>query len=818
MDLFKLFGTIEIDNKNAKKALKETSDEGSAAESKLSKVFGGLGKGAAVAGKAIGAGLVAGSTAVAGLVTQSIQSFAEYEQLVGGVDTLFKDASSKVQEYAANAYKTAGMSANDYMNTVTSFSASLLQSLDGDTTAAAEKANLAITDISDNANKMGTDMGMIQNAYQGFAKQNYTMLDNLKLGYGGTKEEMARLLEDAEKLSGVKYDISSYADIVDAIHVVQTEMGITGTTAKEASSTITGSLSSMKGAWQNLLTAMTTDELPFDEYVNTFVNSVSTVVSNIMPRIQQALVGCVNLINQLAPIIIGAIPELLNTILPSVVSAATGIIDAIVAALPSAVQAIVNVLPALIDGVMQVVDGLIGALPTIMQTLVAALPTLIPQLIDAVVNLIMMLVVVFPQIIQPIIDALPTIIVSIVDALLTNLPVLIQGCIQLIGALIAAFPQILAALWEAIGGIFVLLGEKILGFFEPVKNAISNAWQAMGNVAGLSNMKAMIEQVWGAIKDYVTTYINAIKNVVTTVWDSIKNVVSTVLNSIKNVISTAWEAIKTIISNVMKLIASVLNGDWEGVKSAISNILNAIKSVIESVWNAIKNVISSVLNGIKNVVSSIWDGIKNVISTAINSVKTIVSSVFNGIKGTISSVFNGIKTTATSAWNDIKTAISRPIEAARDAVKTAIDKMKSFFNFKWELPKLKLPHFKMSGEFSIVPPSVPKFSVEWYKKAMDNPLLMNKPTIFGYNAASGSLMGGGEAGSEVVSGTNTLMNMIQTAVSEQNSGMLAVLTKILQAILEMDSNMGGHLREALENTALELNNREFARIVKAVKA
>ena len=182
MELFKLHGTIDVDNTSANKALDETSDKGKKTQGTLSKVMSGLGNGAAAVGKAVGAGMVVAGTAVAGLATQSIQAYASYEQLVGGVDTLFKQSSGKVQEYARSAYKTAGLSANEYMETVTSFSASLLQSLGGDTEKAAEKANTAIIDMSDNANKMGTSMEMIQNAYQGFAKQNYTMLDNLNVG------------------------------------------------------------------------------------------------------------------------------------------------------------------------------------------------------------------------------------------------------------------------------------------------------------------------------------------------------------------------------------------------------------------------------------------------------------------------------------------------------------------------------------------------------------------------------------------------------------------------------------------------------------
>ena len=229
---------------------------------------------------------------------QALDSYADYEQLVGGVETLFKDNASTVENYANNAYKTAGLSANEYMETVTAFSASLLQSLNGDTAKSAEVADMAITDMADNANKMGTSMDMIQNAYQGFAKQNYTMLDNLKLGYGGTKSEMERLLADAQKISGVKYDISNLNDVYQAIHVIQGELGITGTTAKEASTTIQGSVSAMKSAWSNMLTGIADDNADFDGLVNNLVESIGTAAENIMPRVQIIIDGVIALVDR----------------------------------------------------------------------------------------------------------------------------------------------------------------------------------------------------------------------------------------------------------------------------------------------------------------------------------------------------------------------------------------------------------------------------------------------------------------------------------------------------------------------------------------
>lgn len=249
-----------------------------------------LEKGANTAMKGVVTAVGAVTTAIAGIGVASIKSYADLEQNIGGVETLFKKSSNKVIENAKNAYKTAGMSANEYMSTVTGFSASLLQSLSGNTEKAADVADMALVDMSDNANKMGTSMASIQYAYQGFAKQNYTMLDNLKLGYGGTKEEMQRLLKDAQKISGVKYDISNLNDVFQAIHVIQGELGITGTTAKEAEETISGSIASMKSAWDNFLNGSG----DFDKVVETAkiaIENIATAVSEQLPRIAEEIVS-----------------------------------------------------------------------------------------------------------------------------------------------------------------------------------------------------------------------------------------------------------------------------------------------------------------------------------------------------------------------------------------------------------------------------------------------------------------------------------------------------------------------------------------------
>ena len=752
MELFKILGTIAIEKADAIRALKETQDEGEKTGSTLGKAFSGIGKGAAVVGKAIMTGLAVGATAVAGLATAAINAYGDYEQLVGGVETLFgtrgaqsveeyakivgksvkdveaefgmlQEAQSAVMENASNAYKTAGLSMNEYMETANGLAAALNQSSASQLESAA-LADQAIIDMADNAAKMGTSMESIQTAYAGFAKQNYTMLDNLKLGYGGTKEEMQRLLDDAGKIAGKKFDLSSFADVTEAIHVMQVEMGIAGTTAAEASGTIQGSFSMLKGAWSNLMVGLSDPEANLDSLISNVFDSVTTFAGNLIPRITQVLSGIATAFKQLVPMITNEIPNLLGQVLPALVDGAVALIDGLVAAMPGIVSAIMAALPALIDGVLQLITSLatalpqiiqpiVDALPSIIQAIVTALPTLIPALIDGLVQVIVMLCGMIPQIIQPLIDNLHTIIISIIEALLNNLPVLIEGIIQLTMGIVTALPQIIQALVDAIPTIVSLLVEAILtnlpaiimgliqvvmgivvalpqifgsliqavpaalsGIWDAIQNVFaplgawfSNVWSSLGNVPGLAQLKTMIEQVWAAIKNHITVVVGAIKDYITTYWEAIKNVISTVVSSIKNVISTAWEAIKTVISNVMKLISSVLKGDWEGVKSAISNIQEAIKSVISSVWNAIKAVISSVLNGIKSVVSSAWNGIKSVVSSSLNTIKSVATSIWNGIKSAISNAVNGIKSTVSKGFNEVKSTITNTIKELPGKVK-----------------------------------------------------------------------------------------------------------------------------------------------------
>lgn len=502
---------------NETKKAGNATDETSGKFSKLGEVAKGAAK---VALAAVGAT----AAAVGALVKQAVESYADYEQLVGGVDTLFGTASAEVQKKADNAYKTAGMSANEYMETVTGFSASLIQSLGGDTEKAAKYADMAITDMSDNANKMGTDMSSIQNAYQGFAKQNYTMLDNLKLGYGGTKEEMERLLEDASKISGIKYDISSYADIVDAIHVVQTEMGITGTTAKEASTTIQGSISSMKSAWQNLLTGLADENADLDVLVTNMIESVGTVVENVLPKISVAAEGIVSLIQNLIP----QIPPLIEQLLPPLLDGALSLIQGLVTILPEITSTIIGMLqsvltslvgmtPEILTSILTIITELLntitGMLPTIVEAIMQVVPQLItslvaaiPQLLDAAIQFLLAIVEAVPTIITSLVDALPSIVSTIVSTLISNLPLLQKAAFQLFFGIIKAIPEIIVELGKSLPNIISGITDGLIkGIPELVKtggNMLKGLFDGLLDITAIGNaVKKLFNGIVGGLKE-----------------------------------------------------------------------------------------------------------------------------------------------------------------------------------------------------------------------------------------------------------------------------------------------------------------------------
>lgn len=531
------------------------------------KVVSGFGstikKGFALAAKAGIATISAASAGIGAIVKSSASAYADYEQNIGGIETLFKDNADTIVKYASEAYKTAGISANDYMQNVTSFSASLLQGLGGDTAHAAEIANEAMVDMSDNANKMGTDISSIQNAYQGFAKQNYTMLDNLKLGYGGTQSEMARLINDSGvlgdsiKVNEKTVNSVSFDKMIEAIHKVQTDLDITGTTSKEAATTVSGSLGSVKAAWANLMAGMGDKNADLKNLIKEMVSTVKTFAKNILPVIKQALSGVTTLISELAPDIAAELPQLVSDLLPQLIEAGTQIFQALVKGISDNIgtitQAAITAITTIATALIQNTGPLVQSLATIITTIAQALPTILPGLINAIVEQI-------PTVIQAVIDCMPAIIdgtiqivTAIAEALVDNIDLIIDGAVQIIDALAMSLSdsdtaaKLAQSALEIIGtltmellknlpdiladGILIAvelikgIAQGMVDYFAPVSDALSDM---------LIDLTDWFSRKWNDFKEWGSDMIQAFIDGIKDKWQSLKDTVCDVASSVKD--------------------------------------------------------------------------------------------------------------------------------------------------------------------------------------------------------------------------------------------------------------------------------------------
>lgn len=626
MELFKIFGRIAL------KGQAETEDGLDSVAGKASGVGQALLKGIGTFAKWGAAAATAAATATAALVKSAVTAYSDYEQLVGGVETLFKDSASEVQKYAANAYQTAGLSANEYMETVTGFSASLLQSLDGDTKAAAEKANVAITDMSDNANKMGTSMESIQNAYQGFAKQNYTMLDNLKLGYGGTKEEMQRLLEDAEKLSGQKFDLSSYADIVDAIHVVQTEMGITGTTAKEAATTIQGSVNMTKAAWQNLVVGIADDTQDFDVLVNNFVESVTTAGNNILPRVEIALKGVGTLVEKLAPIIAKTVPNIVSTTLPSMIKAGTSMIrallDGLLKAVPELIPCFKNIVNQLISVIVTNLPMILNAAVIIAGAIVSGLVEALPDILDAGIELIQSLAQGLTNGIPTILSTAITIVSQLASTLIQNVPQIVQTGIQLLLGLANGILQAVPQLLQELPGIITQMVENILSCIPMIIECgielLTSLVDALPQIIDtiVSVLPEIISSIIEALLSHIDEIIQAGVKLLVALIDALPQIIDTICKALPQIIEAITGALLEHLDDMiyagvdlfMALItnlAEIKNALASKMPEIIASIVRAIGECLGEMWEAGKRLMNKLWQGLKEVAPNIASWFKD---------------------------------------------------------------------------------------------------------------------------------------------------------------------------------------------------------------
>lgn len=629
---------------------------------------------------AIGTLMATGVAAFTVITKSSLDSVAQLEQNIGGVETLFKDSADTVIANANRAYKTAGMSANEYMSTVTSFSASLLQSLGGDTKKAAEYADRAIVDMSDNANKMGTSMELIQNAYQGFAKQNYTMLDNLKLGYGGTKTEMERLLADAQAISGIEYDISSYADVVEAIHVIQESMGIAGTTAKEAATTIEGSMASAKAAWDNFLNGSGSAE----EFADSFSVAAENILENlgeIVPRLAATIPTIVGSIfdmfvaefndkgdqlfetgSQIIADILTGIAGALPQIATMAVSIAATLLDAIGDSAPQLADAGMDMIRFLIDGMNQLPDLFLTGydiLSDIVNGIVDAIPEALPQILDFV---------------QKIGDKLSEVAPGLIQKGYELLQKIVEGIVSAIPILISKVPQIISTFANIINDNFptiLMKGVQLLGQL------------GLGIIKAIPTLIANIPQIIQAIIDALMAFqwLNLGRNIIKGLCDGVKAMGpaakaagKNILNSIKN----AFLNLPGTLANLGKSAIYNLGATISGLKSYVMNSALKIVSGIES---ALLQLPSKMISVGKNLVKGLWNGISDMTGWIISKIKGFGDSVLSGIKSFFgihspSRVFRDQVGKMMALGMGIGFKKNIPIQTMSEGLKNAVSKVK----------------------------------------------------------------------------------------------------------------------------------------------
>ena len=791
------------------KNMNESMKDATNSASKMSSVMKGIGSSAIKVGKGLAVAGAAAATAVTALVSKSVGAFADYEQLTGGVETLFGAGGRSVEEYAQSvgksvsdiqgkydslmsaqnvvlenankAYMTAGMSANEYMDTVTGFSASLISSLGGDTNKAADYANSALVDMSDNANKMGTDMESIKNAYQGFAKQNYTMLDNLKLGYGGTQEEMKRLLSDAEKLTGQRYDISSFADITQAIHAIQTQMDITGTTAKEASTTISGSWGSLKAAFENTLVGLTTGGEMFDQSLDALVDSAKTFGQNVIPAITGALSGVGSLIESLAPVIVAELPSMVSDILPHLVSATKSLVTGLISQLPALGKAVLDAIPSIFDGMTDVigessVGKLKGSFEGLKNTITDTFSNIGPMLKDFCEGGIS----------------------TFCDALSTAMD-LASGAISVIEALSPVIGAVAGAIITYKGAVLLWNAAETA---KNVVMGISTAAQWALNVAMTANPIGIVIVAIGALVGAFIVLWNkseGFRNFWINLWEKVKAIVTSAWEGIK----AGFEKIKNGISAVKEKVSTMWNGVkektselWGGVKNVVSEKLNNIKSTYDAHGRGLKGATFAAIEGVKEYYRTGYDAINQLTGGKLGEIINAVGEKMEVVKSKFGEAFGNVKNTVMTIFENIKNGITEKISAAVNKVKEIFGSIAEKVSDVWGKIKgiIKAPKIVQKGTVSIagVSTPIPKLGLEWNAKGG----IMTRPTAFGY--ANGKVQMGGEAGAEAILPLRTFWNNLSQYIAESNKGGNTITNEI-KIVINADNKTADEIADDVIN-------------------
>ena len=832
MDVFDLVAKIRLDSSEYEQGVGK-------AKGTFSTLASGVKTGLATVAKVGAAAVTAGVAGVTALTKMGVEGYKQYEQLAGGAELLWGDAYKFIAEKAKGAYATVQMSQNDYLQQVNGFAVGLKTALGGNEQAAAELANRIITAEADIVAATGNTQENVQNAFNGIMKSNFSMVDNLGLGITATKEGFQTMIDSVNKYNkehgkATKYQIDNVADCQAALLDYIEMQGMSGYAGMEAAKTIEGSLSMVKAAWSNLVVGMADENANMETLIGNFVESAAVAAQNLLPRIEQALAGVGELITGLAPVIAEALPQLAETVLPSLLEAGVSLVGSLVAAVPDLVSAIISAvsqfvtekIPEMFPGLAESISVLKGWFEDIGSYIAESWAPIFEDVsiaFNAAKDAVQPLIEKFVEyvsngeaaedatnLLKDAIDFVAEAYQSVKDFINDTVTAFQDACtwveehklgLELLASAIGVVTTALVAYNVAqtianAGGIaeIATLASTAVGYYalvaaETVATAATSAFGAV-----MAFVTSPITLVVAAIAAVIAIIVLCVKH-----WDEITEAVS-----------KAWDFIKEKTQETVDAVV-----EWfQDLKAKVQEKIEALKQTVSSIFEQIKSNMQQKAQAAKDVVTSIFEGIKSNIQNKIQTAKSIISNTLSLIKAIFTGDFGAAKQSVLNIFDAIKDGIKNKIENAKNTIKNTIDAIKGIFNFSWSLPELKLPHISVSGGTAPYgiggKGSLPSFSIEWYKKAYDNAMILSKPTIFGYS--DGKFLGGGDGnGNEVVAGESYLMGLISQAVESKNDRIAALLSALLEATVGGNAEM---VQALMSDRTFAVGEREFARLVK----